>query len=87
MLAEAESHFPATCEMCISQISDRCTKFFHDMIKRNNKRNTIVAIVKRPGEHTTSLSEVATEFEEYLQELLGTTMLCRELVKYYVRFE
>lgn len=30
--------------------SDRCTQFFHDVVKRNNKRNAIVTITKSSGE-------------------------------------
>lgn len=57
--------------------SDRCTRFFHDLVKRNNKRNSIVAITKRSGEHTTSLSEA--EFVDYFQSLLGQPVQCSPL--------
>lgn len=48
------------------------------MVKRN-KHNTIVALVRRSGEHTTSLAQVAEEFVSNFQELLGTMTLCNAL--------
>lgn len=48
------------------------------MVKRN-KHNTIVALVRRSGEHTTSLAQVAEESVSNFQELLGTMTLCNAL--------
>lgn len=58
--------------------SDRCMKFFHELVKQNNKHNTIVAITKTFGEHTTNIADVATEFVAYFQNLLGTAMYCND---------
>lgn len=33
---------------------DRCSKFFHDLIKRNNKRNMIMTITKHDGNVTST---------------------------------
>lgn len=79
-LAEAERPFyqqRAKCEHL--KQSDRCKKFFHDLVKRNNKRNTLIAITKSSGEHTTSLQEVAAEFAGHFEHLLGTAVPCTAL--------
>ncbi|KAL0323598.1 UNVERIFIED_CONTAM: hypothetical protein Sangu_1979100 [Sesamum angustifolium] len=41
---------------------DRNTKFFHDMVKRNAARNSILAITKADGSIITSAPEIAQEF-------------------------
>lgn len=56
--------------------SDKCTKFFHSLVKRNAKRNYVAAIMKDDGTPTTSQSEVATEFVGYYRNLLGTYSTC-----------
>ncbi|XP_073039156.1 uncharacterized protein, partial [Primulina eburnea] len=50
LLLEAERSFIAQkAKLSYLQQGDRCTKFFHDLIKRNNKRNAIVAINNTAG--------------------------------------
>ncbi|XP_022843314.1 uncharacterized protein LOC111366856 [Olea europaea var. sylvestris] len=51
--------------------SDKCTKYFYSLPKRNVKRNFIPAILKRDGFYSTSLEEVGTEFTHFYSELLG----------------
>lgn len=41
--AEADRQFQS--KVCL-----RSTKFFHDLVKRKSKRNTIVAVAKASGE-------------------------------------
>lgn len=66
MLAKAECSFLQQRAKCAYlKSSDRFMKFFHDLVKRNNKRNSIADIMKANGESTTSLSEVAGEFVAY----------------------
>ena len=52
--------------------SDRCTKFFHSIVKRNKGRGYIAAISKEDGSMTESAEEVASEFVRYFEGLLGT---------------
>ncbi|XP_073310966.1 uncharacterized protein [Primulina huaijiensis] len=53
ILLEAERLFIAQkAKIKYTQQGDRCTKFFHDLIKRNNKRIAIVAIRKADGRTT-----------------------------------
>ncbi|XP_022852083.1 uncharacterized protein LOC111373750 [Olea europaea var. sylvestris] len=52
--------------------SDKCTKFFHSLVKRNAKQNFIAAVMKQDGMPTSSLAEVEAEFLAYYQNLLGT---------------
>ncbi|XP_074560786.1 uncharacterized protein LOC141816966 [Curcuma longa] len=63
LLAEAERQFyQQRAKNTYLRSSDKCTKFFHDVVKRNNKRNAIIMLKKRDGEQTTSIFEVAEEF-------------------------
>ncbi|KAL0339019.1 UNVERIFIED_CONTAM: hypothetical protein Sangu_1424000 [Sesamum angustifolium] len=50
---------------------DRNTKFFHDMVKRNAARNSILAITKADGSIITSAPEIAQEFVNFYTSLLG----------------
>lgn len=56
--------------------SDRCNKFFHDLVKRNNKRNSVMAITKAFGEQTTSTREVEEEFVSHFEKLMGKAKTC-----------
>lgn len=46
-------------------MGDRCSKFFHDLIKRNNKKNSIIALTKADGLVITREEEIAAEFVKY----------------------
>ncbi|XP_073129130.1 uncharacterized protein [Henckelia pumila] len=73
-LLEAERLFlsqKAKCEYL--KHSDRCSKFFHGMIKRNIKRNNIVALTLRDGSTSVNPNEIADEFVGYYRNLLGLT--------------
>lgn len=77
MLAEAErSYFQKRAKCAYLTQSDRCSKFFHNLIKRNNKRNTIVAIPKGTGENTTSVQKVTAEFVFHFCNLMGAAAEC-----------
>jgi len=52
--------------------SDRCTKFFHSIVKRNKGKGYIAAISKEDGALTESTEEVASEFVRYYERLLGS---------------
>lgn len=51
--------------------SDRCTKFFHDLIKRNNKRNARIAIDLDDGSCTMDGNIIVNEFVNHYKKLLG----------------
>lgn len=54
ILMEAERLFFAQKAKCdFLNLGDRCSKFFHDLIKRNNKRNAVIALTKHDGTVTT----------------------------------
>lgn len=52
--------------------SDRCTKYFHSVVKRNYKRNFIAAISMEDGSVSESLEQVANAFVEFYKTLLGS---------------
>jgi len=52
---------------------DKCTKFFHSIVKRNKGRGYVAAISKEDGSMTESTEEVALEFLRYFEGLLGTS--------------
>lgn len=51
--------------------SDKCTKFFHSMVKRN----FITTVHKGDGLCNFSLEEVADEFMQFYSDLLGKNSL------------
>ncbi|XP_022891948.1 uncharacterized protein LOC111406808 [Olea europaea var. sylvestris] len=70
-LGEAERSFYYQKAMCAYlKNSDKCTKFFHLVVKRNNKKNYIATILKRDGTYT-SHKEVVDEFTYFYSDLLG----------------
>ncbi|XP_022862530.1 uncharacterized protein LOC111382721 [Olea europaea var. sylvestris] len=72
MLCEAERNFYYQQSKCVHlKNSDKCTKYFHSLVKRNAKRNEIPAVIKRDGNYSTSQEEAATEFTHFYSELLG----------------
>ncbi|KAK4403203.1 hypothetical protein Sango_1061000 [Sesamum angolense] len=72
-LAEAERHFYyQKAKLHFLKIGDRNTKFFHDMVKRNAAKNSILAITKTDGTTITSAMEIGQEFVSYFTSLLGT---------------
>ncbi|KAK4382606.1 hypothetical protein Sango_2855300 [Sesamum angolense] len=72
-LAEAERHFYyQKAKIHFLKQGDRNTKFFHDMVKRNAARNSILAITKTDVSIITSAPEIAREFVDFYTSLLGT---------------
>ncbi|XP_073033909.1 uncharacterized protein [Primulina eburnea] len=73
MLLEAERHFMAQqAKFRYLKECDRCTKFFHDLIKRNNKNNSIAAIQTQDGNITIDSAEIAQQFVGFYEGLLET---------------
>ncbi|KAL0289464.1 UNVERIFIED_CONTAM: hypothetical protein Sradi_7074100 [Sesamum radiatum] len=72
-LAEAERHFYyQKAKIHFLKQGDRNTKFFHDMMKRNAARNSILAITKADGSIINSAPDIAQEFVDFYTSLLGT---------------
>ncbi|KAL0442038.1 UNVERIFIED_CONTAM: hypothetical protein Sradi_0142700 [Sesamum radiatum] len=72
-LAEAERHFYyQKAKIHFLKRGDKNTKFFHDMVKRNAARNSILAITKADGSIITSTPDIAHEFVDLYTSLLGT---------------
>ncbi|KAL0314408.1 UNVERIFIED_CONTAM: hypothetical protein Sangu_2285200 [Sesamum angustifolium] len=72
-LAEAERHFYyQKAKLHFLKMGDRNTKFFHDMVKRNAAKSSILAITKTDGTTITSAMEIGQEFVSYFTSLLGT---------------
>ncbi|CAA0839627.1 Unknown protein, partial [Striga hermonthica] len=72
-LAKSERQFYQQKAKCNFQIKgDKCTKFYHGLVKKRTKRNFIVSINWEDGTVTDSMEEVAKEFVCYYEALLGT---------------
>jgi len=61
------------------KFSDRSSKFFHDIVKRNSRRNFIAAVIKEDGEITKSNEDLAGEFLRFYQDLLGFAGYCEPI--------
>lgn len=67
---EAERSFYYQKAKCIFlKESDKCTKFFHLVVKRNSRRNFIASILKEDGMYITSHDQVALEFVNFYTHL------------------
>ncbi|KAK4421401.1 hypothetical protein Salat_2090600 [Sesamum alatum] len=72
-LAEAERQFYyQKAKIHHLKMGDKNTKFFHDMVKRNTARSSIMAISKSDGSTITSAEDIGREFTDYFTLLLGT---------------
>ncbi|KAL0444065.1 UNVERIFIED_CONTAM: hypothetical protein Slati_2129200 [Sesamum latifolium] len=72
-LAEVQRHFYyQKTKIHFLKQGDRNTKFFHEMVKRNAARNSILAITKNDGSIITSVPDIAQEFIAFYTSLLGT---------------
>ena len=72
-LGEIERKFyfqKAKCQFL--KATDKCTKFFHDLVKKNAHRNHVGTICREDGSFTTSQAQVAEEFVPYFSSLLGS---------------
>jgi len=79
-LAEAERHFffqKAKSTYLLN--SDKNTKFFHSLMKRNAKRNFIHAVMKADGSPTSSSLQVEEEFIKFYKGLLGVEAPCEQI--------
>lgn len=77
-LAEAERHFyiqRAKCEYL--KLSDRNTRFFHDLVKRNATRNTITSVKLQNGQRTKTWAETTDQFVQFYSDLYGVDIDCR----------
>ncbi|KAL0427126.1 UNVERIFIED_CONTAM: hypothetical protein Slati_2887400 [Sesamum latifolium] len=72
-LAEAERHFfYQKAKIHYMKMGDRSTKFFHDLVKRNVAKSSILAITKGDGSTITEAGDIGQEFVAYFTSLLGT---------------
>ncbi|KAL0438678.1 UNVERIFIED_CONTAM: hypothetical protein Slati_2350800 [Sesamum latifolium] len=72
-LAEAERHFYyQKAKIHFLKMGDMNTKFFHDMVKKNAAKRSILAITKSDGSTITSEADIGQEFVAYFTSLLGT---------------
>lgn len=70
-LADAERLFSSQKAKCsFLKDNDRCTKFFHDLVKRKAKRNFIAVVYKKDGTPTCSIED---EFIHFYKGLLGSS--------------
>ncbi|XP_052206780.1 uncharacterized protein LOC127811107 [Diospyros lotus] len=73
-LSEAERQFYSQIVKCSYLMnSDKCTKLFHALARRNANKIFIASVWKQDGEVTTSQCQVEEEFIRYFQSLLGTS--------------
>lgn len=72
MLLEADRLFLAQKSKCTYLMqNDMCTKFFHDLIKINNKKNAIVSLALHDGSSTVDSLNISHEFVQHFRDLLG----------------
>ncbi|XP_074579112.1 uncharacterized protein LOC141835635 [Curcuma longa] len=72
LLAEGERQFyQQRAKNVYLRSADKCTKFFHDVVKQNNKRNAIITLLKWNGDQTESIEEVGEECVDYFHGLFG----------------
>lgn len=72
MILEAERLFLTQKTKCTYiKYGDRCSKFFYDLIKRNNKRNAIVALQDSNGNLCADQEQIADVFLGFYKDLLG----------------
>lgn len=59
--------------------SDKCSKIFCLVVKRNKKRDYIAAILKEDGILTTSRKQATNEFKNFYGTLLSTSSQVRPI--------
>ncbi|GAA0165339.1 reverse transcriptase [Lithospermum erythrorhizon] len=71
-LMNAEWSFISQKSRCKHLVEgDRCTKYFHSLIKRDNVRSSISHLVKDDGSLTSSPKEVSTLLLDFYTDILG----------------
>lgn len=50
-------------------LADRCTTYFHSLVKKRNSASTIPSLLKEDGSPTTSQEEVIQEFSNFFSNL------------------
>ncbi|GAA0142619.1 hypothetical protein LIER_03474 [Lithospermum erythrorhizon] len=81
-LSEAEWSFISQKSRCKFLLEgDRCTKYFHSLIKRDNVRNSISHIVKSDGSCTSSPEEVSILLVDFYKELFGSSKEVHPIVE------
>ncbi|VFQ93996.1 unnamed protein product, partial [Cuscuta campestris] len=53
---------------------DKCTKFFHAMVKKQSVLNAIPVLITSQGTTTTSLEAIVEEFIGYYRQIFGNTV-------------
>ncbi len=51
--------------------SDRCSKYYHSLMRSNGQRHHIASITKRDGSRSVSMDEMVEEFEAFYKGLFG----------------
>ncbi|KAK6143157.1 hypothetical protein DH2020_023505 [Rehmannia glutinosa] len=73
-LAKAERSFLSQKVKCdFLNNSDRNTKFFHSIVKRNSLRKQMNSIILEDGSKTSSFDELSKAFVNYFKNLFGTS--------------
>ncbi|VFQ84387.1 unnamed protein product [Cuscuta campestris] len=71
-LLDAEMEFyqqKAKCDFLMK--SDRCTSYFHSLVKKNRKKNNVPFLTKEDGTNTTSNEQVVNCFLDFYANLFG----------------
>ncbi|VFQ88796.1 unnamed protein product [Cuscuta campestris] len=79
-LQDAEKSFfqkKTKCELLIE--GDKCSKFFHNLMKKKTASNGIPFLVTDQGNLTQSLESIAKEFIHYFTQLFGSTAPIQQL--------
>ncbi|KAK6154230.1 hypothetical protein DH2020_008478 [Rehmannia glutinosa] len=73
-LAKAERSFLSQKAKCdFLNNSDRNTKFFHSIVKRNSLRKQMNSVILEDGSKTSSFDELSIAFVNYFKNLFGTS--------------
>lgn len=73
-LLEAERlYFSQMTKGSFLMLSDRNSKFYHSLIRRNIAKRSITCIKMSDGSSSTSLTQVADQFIDYYSSLLGSS--------------
>ncbi|KAL0402635.1 UNVERIFIED_CONTAM: hypothetical protein Slati_4293400 [Sesamum latifolium] len=74
-LAEVEKHFYyQKAKIHFLKMGDQNTKSFHDMVKRNAAKSSILTITKSNGSTIISAADIDQEFITYFTSLLGAEL-------------